>query len=68
MTMHYADDTGHGLLHINDDTDEWRTSESHVAYKGEEGWTSEQVAVAEKLADYFGVPSCARTWKKEARK
>lgn len=28
-------------------------------------WTAEEIAIAERLADQVGLPSCARYWRKE---
>lgn len=77
MTMRYADDSGHGLGHLNDeDTDDYLNK---IPKKYREGvvrgpivgeatkWTPEKIAIAERLADQVGLPSCARYWREEAK-
>lgn len=74
MTMHYEDDHGYGLGHLNDDADDilkipkkYREGlvRGPIIGEGPE-WTPERIAIAERLADQVGLPSCARYWRKES--
>lgn len=73
MSMHYDDDQGHGLGHLNDDDDgflkipkKYREGLVRGPIVGEATeWTPEKIAYAERLADQVGLPSCARYWRKE---
>lgn len=58
MTMHYEDDRGHGLGHLNDDIDP-------CDYRSETPWNDEKAAIAERLADYIGVPTIFRSKRVE---
>lgn len=29
-------------------------------------WTAEEIAIAERVADYIGIPTCFRFWRKES--
>lgn len=52
MTMHYEDDRGHGLGHLNDDVDPCDYSETP--------WNDEKAAIAERVSDYVGLPNIFR--------
>ena len=56
MTMHYDDDCGRGLGHLNDDIDP-------CDYCSETPWNDEKTAIAERLADYIGIPIIFRSWR-----
>ena len=50
--MHYEDDRGHGLGHLNDDADPCDYPETP--------WNDEKAAIAERLADHMGIPNIFR--------
>ena len=56
MTMRYVDDHGYGIGHLNDDLP-LETRDVVIE------WTPDTIAIAERLADWIGLPGIFRYWR-----